>query len=105
MRIGYPCINNSVGCTSGRTFRLASYSPERFRQTLKENLDCLGKTLEFNRAHGLLFFRLVSQLCDAGDPRQGTQRASSRRTGCRALIVRAGLPGTKHPTGDFQGLG
>ena len=62
MRIGYPCINRSIGCTASRTFRLASWSEERMRDTLKGNLDCLEKILAFNTANGILFFRITSDL-------------------------------------------
>jgi len=62
MRIGYPCVNNSIGCTPNHTFRLKSYSPARLIETVEENLHCLRKTLEFNVQHGLLFFRIGSQL-------------------------------------------
>jgi UV DNA damage endonuclease len=60
VKIGYPAINNSVGCTSSRTFRLKSYSEPRLIETVKENLACLRKTLEFNVQHQLLFFRIAS---------------------------------------------
>ena len=62
MRIGYPCINRSIGCTANRTFRLASYNGERFVETVAGNLACLRKILEFNRDHGILFFRITSDL-------------------------------------------
>jgi len=62
MKIGYPCVNNSIDCTPNRTFRLRSYSPERLIETVEENLACLRKTLAFNLERGFLFFRIGSQL-------------------------------------------
>ncbi|MDD3621422.1 MAG: UV DNA damage repair endonuclease UvsE [Methanofollis sp.] len=62
MRIGYPCVNTGIGCTSARTFRLKSWSEERFFSTVAENLHCLTQILEYNTAHGLLFFRITSDL-------------------------------------------
>jgi len=62
LRIGYPCINRSIGCTSGRTFRLASYSEKRLVETVAQNLDCLEAVLRWNVANGIGFFRITSDL-------------------------------------------
>jgi len=62
MRIGYPCINRTLECRSNRTFRLKSYSDERLKETVKNNLDCLSKILEFNAENNVLFFRITSDL-------------------------------------------
>jgi len=62
MKIGYPCINRSIGCTANSTFRLKSYSEERLIESVKNNLECLQKILEFNKENELLFFRISSDL-------------------------------------------
>lgn len=62
MRIGYPCINLTVPCRGNRTFRLKSYSEERLIETLDDNLSCLREILSFNAAHGILFFRITSDI-------------------------------------------
>jgi UV DNA damage endonuclease len=62
LRVGYPCINRSIGCTSSRTFRLASYSEQRLAETVEHNLDCLERVLRWNFEHGIGFFRITSDL-------------------------------------------
>lgn len=62
MKIGYPCINRSIGCTANSTFRLASYTEERLIQTIEKNLKCLYKILRYNAEKNILFFRLSSDM-------------------------------------------
>jgi UV DNA damage endonuclease len=62
VRVGYPCLNRSIGCTSSRTFRLASYSDGRLVETVEQNLDCLERVLHWNAEHGIGFFRITSDL-------------------------------------------
>jgi len=62
MKIGYPCINQTLDCSSLRTFRLASYSEGRLLETVEQNLACLQRILEYNVQHNLFFFRLTSDL-------------------------------------------
>ncbi len=62
MRIGYPCINRTIGCTGSRTFRLKSYSEERLIAAASNNLNCLSQMLRFNADHKILFFRISSDL-------------------------------------------
>ena len=62
MKIGYPCINNSVAHTSPSTFRLVSYSENRLIQTVRDNLIHLNQILKYNVKNNLLFFRISSDL-------------------------------------------
>jgi len=61
-KVGYPCINRTIGCKGDRTFRLKSYSEQRLIETVENNLDCLLAMLKFNVKHHLLFFRITSDL-------------------------------------------
>ena len=62
MKLGYPCINRSLGCTANSTFRLRNYSRELLIEKVANNLACLQRILEFNAEHGFLFFRISSDI-------------------------------------------
>ena len=62
MRIGYPCINLGIGCKVAKTFRLKSYTEERLKHAVKNNLGCLKQILKFNLENNLFFFRITSDL-------------------------------------------
>ncbi len=60
MKIGYPCINNSLKCTSNGTFRLINYSESNLINKVQKNLNCLKRMLEFNIKNNIFFFRIGS---------------------------------------------
>jgi len=62
MKIGYPCINRTIGCKASRTFRLKSYSEDRLIETVENNLNCLLNILKYNIEKNILFFRITSDL-------------------------------------------
>ncbi len=62
MKVGYPCLNRTLECTSSRTFRLKNYGEKRLKETVEDNLECLKKILAFNVKNDLYFFRITSDL-------------------------------------------
>jgi UV DNA damage endonuclease len=60
MKLGYVCVNNSLKCKPNVKFRLASYSAQRFRDTVAGNLACLKEILAWNLRNDLMFFRISS---------------------------------------------
>jgi UV DNA damage endonuclease len=62
MKIGYPCINRSIGCSTNKTFRLKSYSEKNLIEKVSGNLDCLDRILRFNVSKSILFFRISSDI-------------------------------------------
>ena len=62
MKVGYPCINHSIGKQTVSTFRLASYTEEKFMQCVNYNLATLVEILKFNIANNFMFFRISSDM-------------------------------------------
>lgn len=62
MKIGYPCINHSIGKKTISTFRLSSFTAERFNDSVTYNLNTLYEILRYNKKNNLLFFRISSDL-------------------------------------------
>ena len=62
LKIGYPCINLTLKNPYTSTFRLKSFSENRFNETVKNNLNHLLKILKFNLNNNILFFRLSSDI-------------------------------------------
>lgn len=62
MRIGYPCIHRTLPNGSAKSFRLKSFTPQRFRETVAYNLESLFDILQWNYRHNFLYFRISSQL-------------------------------------------
>jgi len=62
MKIGYPCINHSIGKKTISTFRLSSYTEEKFIQCVNYNLATLVEILKFNIENNFMFFRISSDI-------------------------------------------
>lgn len=67
MKIGYACINLSLPRSCSKTFRLASFSKQKFLEAAKNNLDGLMEILKWNKLHDIYFFRISSGLIPYAD--------------------------------------
>lgn len=62
IRVGFVGYSLTMDCRSSKKFRLASYSEERFCATLESNLACLAEIMRYSVEHGMLHFRISSEL-------------------------------------------
>jgi UV DNA damage endonuclease len=60
--LGYACKNVTLGLDTGRSFRLASLTPERVRDTVAMNLDALEAILRWNVQQNIRFLRVSSDV-------------------------------------------
>jgi UV DNA damage endonuclease len=61
-RLGYVAVCLSIDAPTNRTCRLRSATPERLRELIQTNLSNLIEVLEFNARHGILMYRLSSDI-------------------------------------------
>jgi UV DNA damage endonuclease len=59
---------SSTGCKPDKSFRLTSYNKEKLFSTVKSNLECILKTLEFNQRNELLYYRIADFIPFASHP-------------------------------------
>lgn len=62
MKIGYVGDSKREEYKSGRTFRLASYTPEKFKETSLLNIEGLAQNIHYSFREGLLFYRIRSDI-------------------------------------------
>lgn len=62
MNIGFVGDSKVLGVSTGRKFRLASYSRERFLETCEMNIKNLDRTVRYASDSGFRFYRINSQL-------------------------------------------
>jgi len=60
MKVGYACQNISLSANTNNTFRLASYSESKIKNTIKKNFEELYEILDYNIKNNILFFRIGS---------------------------------------------
>ncbi len=101
MKIGYPCLNRTLACRTNSTFRLASFSEERFLNATASNIECLRSVLRFNAERSILFFRISSDIIPFAShpvctvPWQERFRENFRQLG--SFIKDAGIRISMHP--------
>ncbi len=62
MKIGYVGDSKRETLQSARRFRLASFTPEKFLETARLNLEGLHQNIEYAASHQLLFYRIRSEI-------------------------------------------
>lgn len=99
--LGYACQNVTLDCTTGRTFRLASLSPERADETIAMNLDGLMEMLRWNLEQGIHFLRISSDVVPfashAAFPYDWRRRFENRFAEIRRFVEENGVRLSMHP--------
>lgn len=72
MRLGYACVNLTLGCKT-RRLRLTTLRAQGlpcWQRVVDENMKLLAEILRWNRAHQILVFRISSDLVPLGSHRE-----------------------------------
>lgn len=105
--LGYACKNVTLARDTGKTFRLASLTPERVTETVNANLDALLAILRWNAERGIRFLRVSSDIVPFASHPSFTldwQAAFAGRLGeVRAVAEASGVRLSMHP-GQFTVL-
>lgn len=59
-RIGYACVNTSIGATTNRTCRLDNCNDGRLRELIESNLEGMKTIIEWNIKKGISLYRMSS---------------------------------------------
>lgn len=59
-RIGYACVNTSIGAITNRTCRLNNCNDKRLRGLISDNLDGMKRIIEWNIQKGIMLYRISS---------------------------------------------
>lgn len=95
MKIGYPCINNSIPRNAPSTFRLASYSENRLVQTLKNNLIHLNRILKYNAVYNAI--KTVKESSSLQEPEDDKFYTKSPQCNPQLQIARPRNYGSNNP--------
>lgn len=71
-RIGYACINNTIGKSTNQTCRLQNATEAKIAELIGKNLDSLSAILDWNHARNIRMFRMGSGLVPFGSHPQNT---------------------------------
>ncbi len=99
--LGYACTNVTLGCTTGRTLRLANLTEERAAAVIAENLATLQNVLRWNVSQGIRFFRVSSAVVPLASheafPLDWQTLFASELADIRGFVAENGVRLSMHP--------
>ena len=99
--LGYACTNVSLGCTTGKTVRLANLTEQKAEEVTRENLDTLYRLLEWNLTQNIRFLRIASSVIPLASheafPFDWRERFAAELGEIHALVEKHTLRLSMHP--------